>query len=260
MKISVIIPSIRKELLQGVYDSIALSCGEIPWELVIASPYSLPDTLSGKTNIIYIEDHGTPIRGRQRALLVATGDYICYAADDCTFLPNSLSIAYKTLETEPYTTLVVGKYLEGSINNPFMAGDEYWKMVTHDFLRPTIPVDKGHYLLINTGLISRKLMLEIGGFDCSFEACAMSCCDISIRLQNFGAKCILQQEPIFHSTHLPGHEGDHTPIHDGQTQHDMPLFLTRYLNNFDRVKVDINNWQQAPAWWKRRFGNKNEQI
>ncbi len=256
-KISVLIPSIRANLLEGVYNSIAQSFSD-DWELVLVSPYPLPEALKDKDNIVYIEDHGTPIRGRQRGLLASTGDYICYAADDVTFYPNSLDIAYKTIKDEPYNTIIVGKYLEGSQDNPFMQSDEYWYLYTHDLLKPMIPESKRHYLLINTGLISRELMLEVGGFDCSFEACAISCVDLSIRLQNYGAKCILQNQPIFHSTHLPGGQGDHESIDSAQVTHDQPLLLYRYLNNFDRVKVDANNWINTPDWWERRWGKKND--
>ena len=256
MKISVLIPSIRPRLLQGVYNSLEKSCNGISFELVIISPYALPESLSEKTNIIYIKDFGTPIRGRQMGLIAATGDYICYAADDVVFCENSLKEAYETLKGKDYKTLVVGKYMEGEVDNPAMQADSYWYLATHDFLRPTIPADKQGYFLINTGLISRELMLEVGGFDCSFEACAMACCDLSVRLQNYGATCLLQNNAIFHATHLPGERGDHKPINDGQTQHDMPKFLVMYLNNFNRTLIQLDNWRDASDHWVRRFGAK----
>lgn len=255
VQISVLIPSIRPTLLEGVYDSINKSFSG-KWELVLASPYPLPDALKDKTNIIYIEDHGTPIRGRQRALIAATGEYICYAADDVVFYPNALNIAYESLKDKDYKTLVVGKYMEGEEENPFMQSDEYWKLYTHDPLKPIIPDGKRHYLLINTGLISRKLMLEIGGFDCKFEACAISCVDLSIRLQNYESKCILQNEAFFYATHLPGGQGDHGPIDRGQVMHDQPLLQAIYLDHRSkyRAAIDVNNWEKTSDYWERRYG------
>lgn len=258
MKISVIIPSIRYTLLEGVYNSIAKSFTQGEWELIIASPYPLPEALQDKTNIVYIKDDGTPIRGRQRALIAATGDYICYAADDVTFFENSLDKAYETIKNENYKTIIVGKYLEGKIENPFMQSDVYWTLFTHDLLKPMIPVDKRHYLLINTGLISRQLMLEIGGFDCGFEACAIACVDLSIRLQNYGAKCILQNDAIFHSTHLPGSQGDHGSIDRAQITHDQPRMLAMYTSNFNRTRINVENWRDTPDWWERRWGKREE--
>ncbi len=254
-KISILIPSIRFQLLEGVYKSIEKSFSQ-EWELIIASPFPLPSELRDKTNITLIKDDGTPIRGRQRALLAATGDFVCYAADDVTFFPNSLDKAYETLKDADYKTLVVGKYLEGKIDNPFMSGDAYWTLYTHDLLKPMIPVEKRHYLLINTGLISRQLMLEIGGFDCGFEACAISCVDLSIRLQNYGAKCILQNEPIFHCTHLPGGQGDHYPIDRAQVVCDQPRLLSMYISNFNRTRINLENWRDAPDYWVRRWGKR----
>lgn len=255
--ISVLIPSIRSSLLEGVYNSLKESCHE-KWELIVIGPYDLPDALKEYTNINYIYDMGSPIRSRQRGLIAAQGRYICYAADDVLFYPNSLDIAYKKLLFRPYNDLVVGKYMEGKEDNPEMQSDNYWNLYHHDFLKPLLSDTQRNYKLINTGLISTALMMEIGGFDCSFEACAMACCDLSIRLQNYGANIILQQEPIFHSTHLPAHEGDHKPIHTAQVGHDMPLFQMMYCTDEGkkRTKIDINNWENTSDYWTRRFGEK----
>lgn len=252
-------PTIRMHLLEGVYNSIKESFhGE--WELVLITPYPLPEELKDKDNILYIKDDGNPIRCRQRGIIAARGEAICYAADDVTFYPNSLDIAYKTLINHDYKTVIVGKYLEGCEDNPFMKSDEYWFLYTHDFLKPIIRVNQRRYLLMNTGLMSKQLLMEIGGFDCSFEACAMACCDLSIRLQNYGVKCILQNEPIFHSTHLPVDAGDHALIHSAQVTHDQPRFLQMYLDPRSefRTKIDVNNWEKTPDWWVRRFGVKDE--
>lgn len=257
-EISVLIPSIRPHLLEGVYNSIAKSSSMQSWELIIISPYPLPETIKDKQNVTYIYDAGTPIRGRQRGLMAAKGNYICYAADDVTFYSNSLDIAYNSLRNTEYKTLVLGKYLEGTEDNPFMKSDEYYLLFTHDFLKPVMANFPIYYKLLNTGLISTKLMLEIGGFDCSFEACAMACCDLSIRLQNYDVKIIVQQEPIFHSTHLPYGQGDHEPIHNAQVTHDQPRFLSMYLNSQGtrRTIINIDNWKDAPDWWSRRYGNR----
>lgn len=259
MKISILMPSIRPSLLQGVYESIEKSC-HVEWEIVLISPYAMPDFLKDKNNVQYIFDKGSPIRARQIGLIASKGDYICYAADDVTFYPNSLDIAYNTLKDKDYKSIVLGKYLEGEEDNPFMKSDEYYFLYTHDFLKPIMVNFPRDYKLLNTGLISRKVLLEIGGFDCMFEACAMSCVDLSIRLQNYGCPIIIQNEPIFHSTHLPYGQGDHEPIHIAQVGHDQPLFLMLYLDhkNKTRTIIPLDNWEKNPSIWKRRFGNKSD--
>lgn len=255
VKISILIPSIRPHLLEGVYGSIEKSFhGE--FELVIVSPYPLPKSLVHKTNILYIHDAGTPIRGRQRGLIACSGDYVCYTADDVTFYQNALDIAYNTIKDKDYKTIVLGKYREGEEQNSFMDTDSYYFLMTHDALKPIMHNVPRDYKLLNTGLMSRKLMLEIGGFDCKFEACAMACVDLSIRIQNYGCPIIIQNEPFFYATHLPMRLGDHAPIHNAQTTHDTPLFMAMYMDDRSkyRTTIDINNWEKASPWWIRRFG------
>jgi glycosyltransferase involved in cell wall biosynthesis len=258
--ISVLMPSIRSALLPGVYASIANSFHG-KWELVIVSPYPLPDVLKNKSNIVYIEDHGSPIRARQIGLERARGDYICYAADDVLFYKNALDLAYGKLALAHYNDIVLGKYCEGSEANPYMRSDIYYLLSHHALLTETMSRIPGgdKYWLLNTGLVSTHLMKLIGGFDCRFEACAMACVDLSIRLQNFGAEIIVQNEPFFHSTHLPGVMGDHEPIHVAQTTHDIPLFMDIYKEGGNnRQIISLDNWQSAPDWWTRRFGEKHE--
>src|SRR3990167_1741325 len=113
--ISVIVPSIRKYLLEKLYNSIEASFHG-SWELVVASPYSLPEALMEKTNITYIKDLGTPIRGRQLCLIASKGKYICYAADDCTFIPNALDETFRLIKDEDFKTVILGKYSEGIKN------------------------------------------------------------------------------------------------------------------------------------------------
>lgn len=256
--ISILIPSIRTILLKKVYNSIAGSFHG-SWELVIVGPYPLPEELADKPNITYIEDWGSPIRSRQRGLIACKGDWVCYAADDCTFIENSLDKAFALIKDKDYKTVVLSKYSEGMVDNVETNKDEYYKLGYHEPHKALIARMGRDYYFINTGLVSREFMMEIGGFDCKFEACAMAVCDLSIRLQNEGATVIIQKETIFNSTHLPATMGDHGPIHRAQMEHDHPYFHVLYWNkeNHNRGKININNWEKATARWKRRFGNEN---
>lgn len=255
--ITVLVPSIRPHLLKNLYDSIANSFHG-SWELVIVSPYYLPDTLKDNNNIQIIQDWGTPIRGRQRGLIASRGTYICYAADDCTFIPNALDESFRLIKDKDYKTVILGKYSEGMANNGETLSDEYYKLAYHAPHKVLMQKMGKDYYFINTGLVSREFMIELGGFDCQFEACAMACCDLSMRMQNAGATIILQKGGLFNSTHLAGHMGDHGSIHDAQLQHDMPLFYQIYWNpdNYERKVINIENWRKVPDRWDRRWGRK----
>lgn len=255
MKVSVLMPVIRMNLMQGVYNSLK-ECCHSQWELVIVSPYDLPESLKNEKNVVYINSWRSPISCRQQALIASTGEYICYAADDVIFYKDSLDIALKTLQGRDYKDLVVGKYMEHIEDNPAMIDDEYWRIEFHDAMKGIMAHLPYEYKIVNTGLITRKLMIELGGWDCQFEACAMACMDLSIRMQNYGARCYLQYEPIFHSSWIPGLGGDHAPIHIAQTQHDEPLINKIYCdeNSIKRTKIDLDNWENTPTRWTRRFG------
>ena len=52
-----------------------------------------------------------------------------------------------------------------------------------------------------------------------------------------------------------GTQGDHGPIHNAEFEHEIPLFDVMYSvpDILSRRDVPYDNWQQAPAVWKRRF-------
>lgn len=261
MDLTILIPGIRTELWKKVHDSMKAAYSG-SWEIVFIGP-SFPDNLSGAPNIQYIHSMASPIACRQMGLVNAKGDWICYAADDCTFMPGCFDRSFSILSQNrmDHNTVVVGKYLEDvdevKLDNPLMRQDPYWYLNYHTGLNPILTSEMKDYFLINTGVVSRTLMYAVGGWDCQFEACAMACVDLSIRLQKYGAHCILQHEPIFKSTHLPMRTGDHGPIHDAQTQHDEPLFF-KIWGDIARVKsritVPLNNYEAYTGRWARRFG------
>lgn len=253
MKLSVLVPSIRPQNLQVLYDSIKGSfSGE--YEMIVIGPNGLPDSLKNVDNVKYIEDWGNPIRSQQIGLLKSKGEYIAWAADDGIWVEGALDIAFTKVQGEPYTTVVMGKYYEGNtINNPAMQSDDYYYLGNHA-ASSTIPK---HYLMLNVGIVSREILIEVGGWDAQmFEVCPCAYSDLAIRLQNNGCKFIIQNEVMFKCSHMPGTTGDHGPINDGQIDHDEPLFRYIYSKpeSVNRVKIDINNWEKAAKKWSRRFG------
>lgn len=262
--ISVLVPGIRPYLWEKVYDSMKESFSG-SWEIIFIGPNDCPK-LRDIPNVKFFESYASPMVCRQKALIASQGEYICYAADDVWFIKGSLNKAFETLADKDYTTLIVGKYAEGIDKNPknisMVENDLYWTLAFHHPLKEIMTRFPHSYYIINTGLISRKLMIEIGGWDCRFETCAIGCVDLSLRLQIFGAKCILQDLPIFHSSHLPGGQGDHRPIHDGQTSHDVPLLEETWLelSAIKRSRINLNNWVSQPARWERRFKTSSYKV
>jgi hypothetical protein len=254
MKLTVIVPGIRPGNWLRLYNSIAKAFTRGAWEMLIISPYALPRGLEGKENVRIIKDYGTPIRAQQIGLVSSQGEYISWAADDGYYYPGSLDLAFASLEGKDYKTLVVGKYYEGS-ENPFMNSRKYYQINTHDGSRSRFI--HNDCLMVMVGVVSRQLLIELGGWDAVlFEVCPMAYNDLSVRLFNYGAEFIFQQEIMFRCSHMPGHLGDHGPIHDAQVDFDEPMFRKIYNDpkSVERVSIDLDNWKKSPERWVRRFG------
>lgn len=255
MKLSILCASIRNPLLSKLYKSIEGAFNDT-WELIIVSPYDMPESLKSKTNIKWINDWGSPTRGWQIALVNATGEYVHYTADDCTYFKGSLDESLKLLDNQPDNAFVSGKYLEGFMDNPIMKSDEYYHFKYHKQLDAM--TGGRDYLILNVGFCKLQLLLDIGGWDCRFEAASIALMDFSMRLQDEGVKVILQKDPILFCSWSgnPNEKNDHKPVEDAHVKHDLPL-INHLRNGGETIvnRIDIDNWKKAPAIWKRRFSN-----
>jgi|7_EtaG_2_1085326.scaffolds.fasta_scaffold01091_6 glycosyltransferase involved in cell wall biosynthesis len=255
-KISFPVPTIRVEKLPELYESIDKSFTQDEWEIIFIGPHAIPAELERKSNVKYIQDWGSPSRCRQIGLIHSEGDWMCYAADDVLFFPGALDRAYDKIKVADYKTAILGKYTEGNRENPLMLTDDYYRMDFHDAFKEVQRHLSKTYYLFQSGLVSSKMIKEIGGWDCQFQTCAMACVDLSMRLQNNGVEIIMTDEPLFHASHMEGTTGDHAPIHYAQTLYDEPLFKLMYScpAGAQRVKIGLDNWQDAPSKWEKRFG------
>lgn len=277
-ELSIIVPGIRPKNWLRLYNSINTAFS-YSWEIIFISPYPLPAELQGKDNVQHIQSWRSPIACQQMALPCVRGVFVSWAADDGAFLPNSLDIAYdKIMQDETvlphgefmkdavgieqtgiafnHMKLVMGKYYEGNNDGDMpMQDDKYYILSNHDATRVKWIPD--NYYMLNVGLVPTKLLIEVGGWDAeNFEVCPMSYNDLAIRLQRYGVKFIIQNEMMFTCSHMPGHEGDHKPIHEAQINRDQPKFKNIYWsgNCVNRIKIDINNWKNSPEKWSERFG------
>ena len=256
MKLSVLVPSIRPYNLNRLYESIKNSCSH-KFEMIVIGPYELPEELRGKKDVIYIADWGSPLRAQQIGLCSAQGEYISWAADDGVYLTGALDIAFRLLEGKDYKTVVMGKYQEGDRKDDHMEQDKYYILNNH-FGSNAAFIPENCWML-NCGVVSRKILLEIGGWDSyKFHTCPPGYNDLAVRLQKYDCKFIIQKEMMFSCSHLPGLLGDHAPIHNIQTMRDEPMFKEIWSHPFysKRIAVDLKNWIKAPERWTPRFGEK----
>ena len=252
-QISFIIPSIRPEKLQAVYDSI-LTSWHGTFEISVVSPKQyVPLKLNPRGEIQWLVDFGCPSRAMQLGWIRAKSDWLFFATDDCEFDSDAVNIAYRNLckRNFDYKTVIVTPFTESDNWSKWMLTPCYYHAWWHANLRSfNIPFFTKLYM---NGLISKQLMQETGGFDTRFESTAWSYNEWSIRSQFYGANFIIQRERSNHCQWSPGQTGDHGPVADA-CKDDEALFYGRFnTKNFVRKPViPVDNWRYAPAKWPRR--------
>lgn len=251
MKLSVILPTIRPELLIRWYNSFIQSyTGE--FELIIISPNFVSDFIGIHPNLKYIQDWGSPLRCQQLGLTKAEGDYIHRAVDDSIYIREYMSKEMQKIKD--YKDVINLKFIEGeSQTHRDMSNPDFYNMEYHiQTLAAYTPFD---YKVINFSIISRQFLNELGGWDASiFETIGIGELDLSLRMQFMGANVILSDNVVIKCDWQPGETGDHASMHQA-FPFDMDKYRKIYstLEYEDRLIIPIDNWKKAPEKWERRF-------
>jgi hypothetical protein len=257
-EISLILPAIRKENWDVLYDSIGLSTTRT-FELIICGPFSLTPKLESLSNVKYIKDYGSPTRATAIAASLAEGKYMMWGGDDTLFQPGALDKMYDALISmgEDPKNVVCGKYLEGpNGTHKKSQPDYYYRINGQEGFRPCTysPHLPDEWWIFNAALMHREFYENLGGVDCKYEHLAMAATDFAIRAQAAGADVLQTQVLIYDCDHM---QTDHKPVEIAQLQFDEPLIQSVYRDPAWRDKVqcniDINNWKAHPLLWTRRF-------
>lgn len=252
--ISVFCPAIRTNNWKKMYDSLSESCKMHSFELVLCSPFDLPEELKDISNIKLVKDYGSPSRCAQLAYFECEGRLIYHVVDDALFFPDAIDEAIKQYEefNDP-KTIINMKYREGQNYSGGSMRADYWMAWGHDGLRLAgIPRD---YKISLHHMMSNKYFGLLGGYDCEYEYQNFNLHDFIFRAQYDGAKVFDSVSDVTTCDHS---QLDHRVIEDAHSQHDAPLFNKTYGNVNalkDRTRIDINNWTQQPPIWTRRFKN-----
>jgi len=257
-EISLILPSIRPERLEKLYQTILNSTNRT-FELIICGPSPLPDALKDLKNIKYIKDYGSPVRASNIAASLCEGKVYTWLADDCLFFENSLDQCMEEFYNmgPSNNNVLVAKYYEGqqgSEERKNLQPDPYFKLCNTPAKSPHLPKE---WWLFNIAFMYADYFNSLGGWDCSYEGTWASHADMAIRAQYSGAIVKMAQIPLFECDHMPADSGDHAPIFACQHQHDEPLLQQKYRDPLWTTnitpKIKIDNWKSAPAIWTRRF-------
>lgn len=251
MKLSVICPSIRTDNLPSMYDSVCESTSR-PFELIVVSPYPLPEQLKNKSNVKLIKDFGNPVRCSNLGLMFCEGELLTWNADDGTFLPGMIDKAIDAYEEMPANVknVLITKYMEGT---PVLQPESYFKLTN---AYPKTPYIDTNWWIFNLVITRTEYFQNLGGWDCAYETLAVAHADMAVRAQRDGCITKVFHDPIVFNTH--GHS-DHRPIEDAHNQNDIPLYTRVYSdpNCVHRRNIGPDNWKNSPRFWRRRFGEMN---
>jgi hypothetical protein len=256
-EISIIMPGIRRDRWDNVYNSIKESTKR-DFELIICGPYPLTDYLQEQKNVKYVKDWGSSVRASNIAAMLCEGSLVTWTADDATFFKDSLDknidILYSLGSDDK--NVVLCKYNEGNNQSDVQIhmNPNYYRLIN------SVPVGaplREDWFLFNVGIMYRSFFEFLGAWDSSFEGTAMSHNDFAIRAYFHGAKTVLTDVPLFKCDHMPGASGDHGPIFECQHGHDEPLYKQKYKDSswiMNNHRMDIlKDWKSAPIIWKKRF-------
>lgn len=257
-EISVILPSIRPDRLSDFYKSLQKATKK-RFELVIVSPYPLPQDLEKFKNIKYARDFGNPSRAQNIALLLCEAPIVTWQADDAIMIEDAIDQHVDMLESmgPDIKNVVVAKYREGQVGSEDrekLHADHYFMVDGSPASSPYIP---SNFWLFNVAFMHREFLEALGGFDAKFEGTWSSQTDLAIRAQAVGANVKMSGIPCMICDHMPGSSGDHKPIYECQTFHDEPLLQRSYRDPEWHQKINpspgIMNWKSTPQVWSRRF-------
>lgn len=250
--LSVIIPSIRVNNLEKILFFLEKGVEPFSFEVIVVSPYDIPDSLKQKENIKWIKDFGSPSRCVQMGSTLAEGKYLCWCSDDCTFIaPQALSQCIQMFEDKKITNknCICLRYFEGEGNSEFP--ENYWTARTHPD-QQLIGISDG-FKCAPLGMYNTEYFRELGGLDCRYLHINLCTHDLAFRLQNAGGRVYLSPQNIFRfywSWITP----DAKPIQDAYFKNDKDLFANEWnKDQSNRIKINYYNWIETESKWKMRW-------
>jgi hypothetical protein len=240
-----------------MYKTLQESCASHSFELVLVSPFDLPEEMKQYENIKLIKDFGNPTRCAQIGLLECSGRLVYHCVDDALFYPGSIDLAIDLYDGSCSEKDVVNmRYREGANFSGQEWTHSFWFAHYHDELRLE-GIEKFWKISLHP-LMSTDYLKRLGGWDCSYEYINHPLHDLMFRVQADGGRIF--DSPIDATTcnHYGGRTVDHASIHDAQTYNDSPKFKELYSRKDaakSRINIPLNNWESSPSHWSRRFKN-----
>ena len=254
--VSVLMPAIRVHNWERMYKSIEGSCQKYSFELILVSPFDLPESMANLPNVKLIKDFGHPTRAAQIGLLQCEGRLVYHCVDDALFYESAIDNAVAfTDESLGEKDVVNMRYREGA---NFSGGElpaAFWWAHYHKDLA-MLPGVHREWKISGHPLMKTNYLKSLGGWDCSFEYINHALHDLMFRIQTDGGRLHDSSTSATTCDHYGNRTVDHAAIHDAQTTVDKPRFDKMYSSpgvTHQRIKIPLNNWERTPDCWQRRF-------
>jgi hypothetical protein len=254
-KLSCFLPSIRSHFLVRWYDSFLKSIGPITHEIVIASPFDLPEELAELDNWKLIKTFRHPTAASQLAALNCSANHLYTTTDDVLFEPNVLEDLYNfslLMESIHNEDLIIGApYREGSGFSGKTLPSYYWETGPSYGNFPYINPNYGincHFL------IKRDTFRKYGGFDCRYGYLNHATHTFQILLQDAGGRFINFGQDVCSADHYPDTTNDHSFIHHQQTGPDTKTFIEDWSKPGGPPLPELDNWKHTEEFCGRFKG------
>lgn len=255
--LSMCLAAIRPYFWKRFYDSANISCARHSFEVVIVSPFDLPEELRNIKNIKHFKDYGCPTRASQIAAANSEGRLMSFPCDDGVCLADAYDLAIDLYDQSAAAKDgIVMRYRESSGMQGPTLPDNYWLARTHLNVNS---LNIGYnWKIACQPMLSLDYYKNIGGVDCvSFECMAFATHDLCYRMQRDGSVFHLSPTDVMNADNYGETGVDHAPVFYGQTQCDNPAFLRMYSDTKvkNRINIDFDNWKHTPDLWIRRWAN-----
>jgi len=255
--VSIILPGIRSENWERIYNELGNACFRHSFELIIASPCELPIFFIDKKNVKFIRDFGSPSRAFQMASMLCEGRFLTYITDDAIINPGGIDESIDLLfSKDDEKDIICMRYSEGiNFANGVEFSSEYWTAWFHFKESNLLGIDKNWSLPVDM-MLNVSYFMNIGGLDCRFEHINMNLHDLAFRAQRNGSKVFLSPKVVMFVDWDSNRNKDNSPVIAAYHYNDLPLFHSIYATkeNADKREIKINymNWIDAPVVWERR--------
>ena len=266
--VSILVPSIRPENLERFYASAEKACKRHSFELIIPSPYLIPESLMKKGNVKFLHTYANPTISFQMASLLCDSEFIYNTTDDGLIQEDAIDIAIDMFRHVNNEKLMINMVYDEAVldretlellsPNHKHFSPAYWFAWSHGDLR--LPGIKQDWKICMHFFMKVDYFFELGGFDCEYEYSNHALHDLAFRVQQDNGVILELPKVAFYCSH--GHS-DHAPVESAQLGPDIRRFSSIYTDPeaaSKRIHLNFNNWKGRDPIWKRRFTENDLKI